>query len=114
MQRLTYEARAAKHLNPAARALLEVMARKRSNLCVSVDVTSKESFLRIVDAAGPSICLVKVSRIFSNVFVMLSVPESHIDIIEDFDDDLIVKLVELSKKHDFLIFEDRKFADIGT
>lgn len=36
------------------------------------------------------------------------------DIIEDFDEDLVKQLQELSKKHDFLIFEDRKFADIGT
>lgn len=39
--------------------------------------------------------------------------ESHIDIIEDFDEDLIARLVSLSEAHDFLIFEDRKFADIG-
>jgi orotidine-5'-phosphate decarboxylase len=36
-----------------------------------------------------------------------------VDIVEDFDESLIESLVALSKKHDFLIFEDRKFADIG-
>ena len=40
--------------------------------------------------------------------------QTHIDIIEDFDEDLIKQLQDLNKKHDFLIFEDRKFADIGT
>lgn len=40
--------------------------------------------------------------------------QTHVDIIEDFDHSLIDRLVELSKKHDFLIFEDRKFADIGV
>lgn len=39
--------------------------------------------------------------------------KTHIDIIEDFDQDLIHQLQQRSKEHDFLIFEDRKFADIG-
>lgn len=40
--------------------------------------------------------------------------QTHIDIVEDFDLDLADKLVALSEKYDFLIFEDRKFADIGA
>lgn len=34
--------------------------------------------------------------------------------MEDFDQDLIDRLTQLSKEKDFLIFEDRKFADIGN
>ena len=33
--------------------------------------------------------------------------------ITDFDADLVDQLQALAKQHDFLIFEDRKFADIG-
>ncbi|GJJ07478.1 dihydroorotate dehydrogenase [Clathrus columnatus] len=98
MSRLSYGHRVELHSNSAAKALLSLMERKKTNLCVSVDVTSKASFLTIIDAVGPDVCLVK----------------THIDIIEDFDQDLITKLQELSAKHDFLIFEDRKFADIGN
>src|SRR5690606_8421737 len=36
-----------------------------------------------------------------------------IDTIADFDVETIVLLKELAKKHNFLLFEDRKFADIG-
>ena len=45
--------------------------------------------------------------------IYLPTEQTHIDIIEDFDQELITRLQELSRKHDFLIFEDRKFADIG-
>ncbi|PIL37083.1 hypothetical protein GSI_00775 [Ganoderma sinense ZZ0214-1] len=94
----TYAQRAAKHPNPAAKALLETIERKRTNLSVSVDVTKREDFFRIVDTVGPYVCLVK----------------THVDIIEDFEPSVIERLKALSEKHDFLIFEDRKFADIGS
>lgn len=39
--------------------------------------------------------------------------QTHIDILEDFDASVIERLKTLSEEHNFLIFEDRKFADIG-
>lgn len=39
--------------------------------------------------------------------------QTHVDIIEDFDKDLIDQLWTLTVTHNFLVFEDRKFADIG-
>ncbi|KAJ7764995.1 humps family-domain-containing protein, partial [Mycena maculata] len=94
----TYAERALHHKNPAAKLLLETIERKKSNLAVSVDVASAKDFLAIIDVVGPFVCLVK----------------THIDIIEDFTPSLITDLQTLSAKHDFLIFEDRKFADIGN
>ncbi|KAJ4001753.1 orotidine-5'-monophosphate decarboxylase [Lentinula boryana] len=94
--RQTYGHRTQNHSNPSARLLLETMERKRSNLAVSVDVTRSEDFLAIIDAVGPFVCL------------------THIDILEDFEHSLIQQLQDLSVKHDFMIFEDRKFADIGN
>ncbi len=64
----TYSHRAAKHTNPAAKALLETIERKRTNLCVSVDVVKQADFLRIIDTVGPYICLVKVeSSVYSGL-----------------------------------------------
>lgn len=56
----TYADRAAVHPIPVAQQLLAVCDRKQTNLCVSVDVTSKQSLLRIADAAGPYCCCIKV------------------------------------------------------
>ncbi|KAJ6539463.1 Orotidine 5'-phosphate decarboxylase [Mycena capillaripes] len=94
----TYAQRALHHRNPAAKLLLETIDRKQSNLAVSVDVASAKDFLAIIDVVGPFVCLIK----------------THIDIIEDFTPSLITDLQALSAKHDFVIFEDRKFADIGN
>ncbi|VDB85447.1 unnamed protein product [Peniophora sp. CBMAI 1063] len=94
----TYAERAAKHTNLAAVKLLDVIERKKSNLCVSVDVIKVQDFLEIIDVVGPYVSLVK----------------THVDILEDFDHTVIERLTALSEKHDFLIFEDRKFADIGN
>ncbi|KAG6911194.1 dihydroorotate dehydrogenase [Tephrocybe rancida] len=89
----TYAQRALKQTNPAAKSLLETIERKNSNLAVSVDVTKTKDFLAIIDVVGPF---------------------THVDVLEDFEYGLIQELQDLSEKHDFVIFEDRKFADIGN
>lgn len=83
--------------NPLAKQLIQIILDKQSNLCLSADVTCKKELLRLADQLGPKLCMLK----------------THIDIIEDFDMDLTEQLQTLAKKHHFLLFEDRKFADIG-
>ena len=58
----TYGSRAPLHINPTARRILETMERKKSNLCVSLDVTTSEEVLDIVRTVGSKVCMVKVSR----------------------------------------------------
>ncbi len=98
MTHLSYRERALKATHPKIKALFELMEKKKSNLALAADVTQKKELLKLADEAGPHLCILK----------------THIDVIEDFDLDLVQKLKELSKKHQFLIFEDRKFADIGN
>lgn len=96
-QSLSYQERAELTTHPIAKHLFNLMAIKKTNLAVAADVTRKEELLRLADQCGPEICVFK----------------THIDVIEDFDMELVALLQALAKKHQFLIFEDRKFADIG-
>lgn len=48
------------HPSSVAKKLLECIEAKQSNLAVSVDVTTKASLLRIVEAVAPYVCMVKV------------------------------------------------------
>ncbi|MFA7653933.1 MAG: orotidine-5'-phosphate decarboxylase [Candidatus Magasanikbacteria bacterium] len=95
---LTYSQRAQLCQNSTAKKLLEIMEAKKTNLAIAADVITKKELLKIADDLGPYICVLK----------------THIDIIEDFDADLLIELQRLSEKYNFLIFEDRKFADIGN
>ncbi len=95
---LTYDQRAALAHNRTAKKLFTIMHDKQSNLAVAADVTTKAALLALADAVGSEICFLK----------------THIDMIEDFDDELIEQLQSLARKHNFLIVEDRKFADIGS
>ena len=95
---MPYEKRAKHAKNPAAGSLFEIMARKKTNLCVAADLTIAENILALADALGPKIALFK----------------THVDIIEDFTPEFTERLTKLAEKHKFMIFEDRKFADIGN
>lgn len=83
--------------NKVSEKLLKIIKEKESNLAVAIDVTTKKEFLKIARSIAPHICLLK----------------THIDIINDFDKSMIHELIELSKNENFLIMEDKKFADIG-
>lgn len=95
---LSYSQRADMCSNPTAKKLLNLMEKKQTNLAIAADVITKAELLKIADELGPKICVLK----------------THIDIVEDFDIGLITELQRLSEKHNFLLFEDRKFADIGN
>ncbi|GMG38897.1 unnamed protein product [Ambrosiozyma monospora] len=95
----SYSQRASAHPSPVASRLLNLMETKKTNLCASVDLPTTKQILDLLEKLGPYICLVK----------------THIDIIEDFSyEGTILPILALAKKHNFMIFEDRKFADIGN
>lgn len=95
---MKFSSRAENAKNEAAKALFNIMESKKTTLCLAADVTKTENILNLAESLGPYICLLK----------------THADIIEDFNQDFIKSLRGLAKKHNFMIMEDRKFADIGN
>jgi len=95
---LTFSERASLTNNPVAQNLFNIMETKKTNLCFSADVTTLEEVKKLADLTGPYICLLK----------------THVDIYPDYSEEGIKELKKIAQKHNFLIFEDRKFADIGN
>ncbi|KAG5329146.1 UMPS synthase, partial [Acromyrmex charruanus] len=96
--KLSYSKRAKLTTNPLASKLLELMESKQTNLCLAADLTKMDAILELANVAGPHIAVLK----------------THVDIIEDFNENFIFRLKELARQHRFLLMEDRKFGDIGN
>lgn len=94
---LTYSERAELASCTLARHLLNLLTEKETNLCVALDETDPERFMALAETLGPEIAVLK----------------THVDTIESYTGKLTVELASLAREHNFLIFEDRKFSDIG-
>ncbi|EXJ88701.1 orotidine 5'-phosphate decarboxylase [Capronia coronata CBS 617.96] len=95
---LSYAQRAEEHRSPLVKKLFAIAERKKTNIVLSADLTTTNELLDIADRLGPYIAVLK----------------THIDIVSDFGTSTIDGLTQLAQRHDFLLFEDRKFIDIGN
>ncbi len=98
IKRQSYQEKADYMQYPIAKKLLEIAQQKQSNLIASADLTESVDLLALADSIGPHIAALKL----------------HIDILSDFEFELIDRLKNRAQYHNFLLFEDRKFADIGN
>ena len=98
-QRLSYEQKIETVGHSKSKKLLELALEKQSNLIVSADVLTTKELHELAERVGPHIVALK----------------THMDIITDFDyDQTLLPLIDLAARHNFLLMEDRKFADIGS
>lgn len=99
----TSYAERAKHTpHPLSSYLLRLMTLKQSNLCLSADVSTTNQLLQLANAVGPAIVVLK----------------THYDLVTNWDYNPTTgtgaRLSRIARRHGFLIFEDRKFGDIGS
>lgn len=84
--------------NNMSEKLYSIMNLKKTNLALSADLCDKDEILNLISVTGPYICMVKI----------------HMDIIKDFDEKFVYLLKKMADVYNFMIMEDRKFADIGN
>lgn len=98
-KRTSYEDKLIHIGHSAAKKLLETALLKKSNLIASADLVTTQEVLDFAEKVGPHIVALK----------------THIDIITDFSyQETIIPLQKIAKEHNFMLMEDRKFADIGN
>lgn len=83
--------------NAAARKACELAVEKKTNLCLSPDEPKKEDFMKLLNATVEELLVFK----------------THVDIIEEWDESFWGEVTDICKQNSVMIFEDRKFADIG-
>lgn len=84
--------------HPVGKKLVEIALKKNSNLIASADVITSAELLNLAELIGNHIVALKL----------------HTDIITDFSHDMINELRKIADEKEFLLFEDRKYADIGN
>ncbi|CVK16259.1 orotate phosphoribosyltransferase [Apibacter mensalis] len=96
--RLTYEEKLKLQNHPISKKLIEIALSKKTNLIASLDTYKSEEILKLADQIGDFIVAIKL----------------HADIITDFSENFVYELKKIAAIKNFLLFEDRKFGDIGN
>lgn len=97
-EHLSFLKRACLTRHPLAQRLFKLMEDKKTNLALAADIPTQHEVLQLANVLGPHICVFK----------------THVDILNDFTPEFGLELRKIAHRHNFLIFEDRKFADIGN
>jgi len=76
---------------------METASEKESLVVLAADLGTTGELIRLISQVGPHIAALK----------------THVDMVEDFSADSWQEVVKVAQSHDLMLFEDRKFADIG-
>ncbi|DAC32245.1 MAG TPA: orotidine-5'-phosphate decarboxylase [Candidatus Poseidoniaceae archaeon] len=82
---------------PMARTYMEVACRKQSLVCLAADRSTMAGLNELIEQVGPHIAALK----------------THVDLVDDWTAQAWEAFCAKAQAADLLIFEDRKFADIG-
>ena len=80
-----------------ARKYMEVACRKQTLVCLAADRNTMAGLFELIETVGSSIAALK----------------THVDLVDDWTVESWDRFCKAAQKADLLIFEDRKFADIG-
>ena len=83
--------------HPLSHRFMETAAEKETLVVLAADLSTTEELVRLIHQVGPHIAALK----------------THVDMVEDFSQESWQGVVDAAQSHDLMLFEDRKFADIG-
>ena len=83
--------------HPLSHRFMETAAEKGTLVVLAADLATTEELVRLIHQVGPHIAALK----------------THVDMVEDFSQESWQEVVDAAQSHDLMLFEDRKFADIG-
>ena len=83
--------------NSMVRQYMDVVCRKQTMVILAADLRTMDELSDLIVAVGPYIAALK----------------THVDLVDDWTAEGWAALCSLAAEHELLIFEDRKFADIG-
>lgn len=78
------------------KSLLQIIHKKQTAICLSLDVDTWSVARNILHACAPYICMVKV----------------HCDLFADWSDSCATELFDMAQEYEFLIMQDSKLSDV--
>ncbi len=83
--------------SPMARRYMETAASKQSLVCLAADRNTMAGLMALIDAVADHVVALK----------------THVDLVDDWSPEAWATFCQRAEAADMLVFEDRKFADIG-
>ena len=83
-------------MNQSNKNLLQIIHKKQTVICLSLDVDTWSEARGILSACAPYICMVKV----------------HCDLFADWSQSCVTELFDMAQEYEFLIMQDSKFSDV--